>query len=103
MPKRGEEDHERSLVLIATKGVVQLFNTVSEFQTSQQKQALDEIKAKKQKYSEILSKTGEYKNTSNKAIVEKLQSTQSRWKVLDPENGESDEDSEGNVKIRDQD
>ena len=31
VPSRGNEDHERGLVLIATKGVVQLFNTVSEF------------------------------------------------------------------------
>ena len=30
-PVMGNEQYERDLVLIATKGVVQLFNTVSEF------------------------------------------------------------------------
>ena len=31
IPSRGDEQHERNLVLIATKGVVTLFNTVSEY------------------------------------------------------------------------
>ena len=74
IPKRGEEEHERSLVLIATKGVVQLFNTVSEFQTNESKQARQELKDKNQKYSDIIQKTGEgqYANRSNKSIIEKL-------------------------------
>ena len=54
MPKQGEEQHERSLMLIATKGVVQLFNSVSEFQTSEQKQAREELKAKNKKFSEMV-------------------------------------------------
>ena len=31
IPSRNEEKYERNLVLIATKGVVQLFNTVSDY------------------------------------------------------------------------
>ena len=31
VPSREDEKHERALVLVATKGVVQLFNTVSDF------------------------------------------------------------------------
>ena len=35
IPTVDDEEHERELQIIATKGVVQLFNTVAEFQTSQ--------------------------------------------------------------------
>ena len=40
IPTGEDEAHERELQIIATKGVVQLFNTVSEFQVSQHKEAL---------------------------------------------------------------
>ena len=104
IPSRNEEQHERSLVLIATKGVVQLFNTVSDFQTTTKKEILKEEKQKNIRYAEMIQKTGEnqYNNTSNKAIIEKLQNKQSKWKVLDPENDdESEIDSDGNIKIKD--
>jgi hypothetical protein len=32
LPTVDDEDHERELQIVATKGIVQLFNTVSEFQ-----------------------------------------------------------------------
>ena len=54
VPSRDEDKHERSLVLIATKGVVQLFNTVSDFQVTGQKQALKEEKDKDIKYSQMI-------------------------------------------------
>jgi len=49
LPTVEDEDHERELQVVATKGginlaliliVVQLFNTVSEFQVTQHKEAL---------------------------------------------------------------
>lgn len=40
IPTVDDEDHERELQIIATKGVVQLFNTVSEFQVQQHKEAM---------------------------------------------------------------
>ena len=72
VPSRDDEKHERSLVLVATKGVVQLFNTVSDFQVTNQKEAIREEKEKNVKYSEMIQKTGQYANTSNKSIIEKL-------------------------------
>ena len=54
IPSRGDEQHERNLVLIATKGVVTLFNTVSEYQSNSAKEARQEIKDKNQKYSDII-------------------------------------------------
>lgn len=63
---------------------------------------MQEQEAKKANYQKILEQTGQKNNTvnSNKSIVEKLQSKQSRWRVLDKEE-ESDVDSEGNIKIKD--
>ena len=89
---------------IATKGVVELFNTVSEFQTSAAKDVIAERKAKEQRYSQAVQQTGSsYLNQSNKTIVAKLQEpSKSRWKVLNPdEDVESDVDSDGNLKIKD--
>ena len=49
IPTAEDEDHERELQIIATKGVVQLFNTVAEFQTAQQKEALQAQRESKAK------------------------------------------------------
>jgi hypothetical protein len=71
LPRKDDEDHERTLVRMATKGVVQLFNTVSEFQSSEKKEVHKEVVAQKTKYSRILESTGDaYANTSNKKIIE---------------------------------
>lgn len=40
IPTADDEEHERELAIIATRGVVQLFNTVSEFQLQQHKDAV---------------------------------------------------------------
>ena len=37
IPDAKEEEYERELQVIATKGVIQLFNTVSEFQVGAQR------------------------------------------------------------------
>ena len=42
MPSKADEEHERNLVRIATKGVVELFNTVREFQSNTIKEAKQE-------------------------------------------------------------
>ena len=102
IPQAGEADHERGLMTVATKGVVQLFNSVAEYQTNEQRQVREEIKLKNKKFSDMVKQTGEgmYANTSNQSIVAKLQAKQSRWKVLNPEEDqESDVDSDGNIKI----
>lgn len=91
---------------IATKGVVELFNTVREFQSNTLKEARQEQKEKDLKYQQAVQAVGTgggYTNTSNQNIIKKLQEQQpSRWSVLNPdEDGdESDLDSEGNIKIK---
>jgi tRNA 2-selenouridine synthase SelU len=80
--------------------VVQLFNTVSEFQVSQHKEALQAQKDQKAKTAAIIQAVGTDKahqtlTTSNERIIQQIQSRQSKWKVLEDES----EDEEGNIKI----
>ena len=42
IPSKADEEHERNLIRIATKGVVELFNTVREFQSNTIKEAKQE-------------------------------------------------------------
>lgn len=46
IPNKHDDERERSLQIIATKGVVQLFNAVAEYQTSAQKDSIHEQKVK---------------------------------------------------------
>ena len=50
LPKQGDDQRERELMRIATKGVVELFNTVAEFQTNAAKDVIAERRAKDQNY-----------------------------------------------------
>ena len=44
IPTKAENEHERDLQIIATKGVVQLFNAVADFQNSLEKEAFKQEK-----------------------------------------------------------
>ena len=63
LPTRLDNDHERELQIIATKGVVQLFNAVSEFQTQVRRDAIREIKEKKDKKTAQIQSVGSDKKT----------------------------------------
>jgi hypothetical protein len=81
---------------------VQLFNTVTEFQTQQHKDALVAQKEQKAKTAAIIQAVGTDKahqtlTTSNDRIIQQIQSKQAKWKVLEDES----EDEEGNIKIED--
>ena len=107
IPMKGDKDQEereRRLAIIATKGVVQLFNAVAEFQTSVQKEADEDERYKKKLYQEKIADVGKDKNTgavgfNSQALIEKIQSTQKKWKVLESDS----EDEEGNIKVVDDD
>ena len=47
IPTKDDMEGERNLAIVATKGVVQLFNAVAEFQNSVLKEAATEEKTKK--------------------------------------------------------
>lgn len=63
LPTKAEFEHERTLQIIATKGVVQLFNAVAEFQTSVVREQIKEDREKKQARSAMIQSVGNDKNT----------------------------------------
>ncbi len=102
LPTSLDEPHERELAIIATKGVVQLFNTVAEFQLSQHKEAVAAQQEAKAKTTKMIEAVGTGRGHapivgSNERIVQAIQSRQQRWKVLE----EDSEDEEGNIKVVD--
>lgn len=100
IPTAEDEAHERELQIVATKGVVQLFNTVSDFQLTQHKEAVQASLDQKAKTTKIINAVGSDKVTagmpsSNERIIQQIQSRQQKWKVLEDDS----EDDEGNIKI----
>lgn len=65
IPCQQDEERERELAIIATKGVVQLFNTVSEFQASSLKEAIKVERERKAKQIQILGLEGQAPGTSD--------------------------------------
>ena len=63
LPTRLDNEHERELQIIATKGVVQLFNAVADFQNSVRKEAIRENQEKKAKKTAHIQSVGADKNT----------------------------------------
>lgn len=104
IPTKEDAEKERSLAIVATKGVVQLFNAVAEFQTSVTKEANQDLLAKKKIAAEKIQDVGKDKQPgmvsfNSQAMIEKIQSTQRKWKVLESDS----EDIDGNIKIMDND
>ena len=103
IPTKADAEKERALAIIATRGVVQLFNAVSEFQVSVENEAAKDQIAKKKMYREKLADVGKDKQAgaasfNSQAMIEKIQSTQRKWKVLESDS----EDLEGNIKVVDE-
>jgi len=53
-PKKEDEEHERELQIIATRGVVQLFNTVTEAQVNSKKAAQENERESKSGSAKLL-------------------------------------------------
>ena len=88
---KADEEYERGLQIIATKGVVQLFNAVSEYQTNVLKETLAEERQKKETRKDFINATGTDKNSGAigfGSVIEKIKSKQRKWSVL-----EDDEES----------
>ena len=102
IPTKQDAERERHLAIVATRGVVQLFNAVQEFQTQVSKEAAKDDLAKKKIYQEKIAEVGKDKQTgavgfNSQAMIAKIQSTQRKWKVLESDS----EDLDGNIKIAD--
>ena len=77
MPTKEDYERERGLQIIATKGVIQLFNAVTDFQQSMSKEAFKEEKEKRQVKQEKIDEYGKDKNTgavgfSSQSMIEKI-------------------------------
>ena len=104
IPTKDDAEKERELAIIATRGVVQLFNAVAEFQTSVEKEAEKDERQKRRIQQEKIQEVGKDKQTgavgfNSMALIEKIQSTQRKWKVLESDS----EDLDGNIKVVDED
>ena len=104
IPTKDDAEKERELAIIATRGVVQLFNAVAEFQNSVEKEAEKDDRQKRRIAQEKIQEVGKDKNTgavgfNSMALIEKIQSTQRKWKVLESDS----EDIDGNIKVVDED
>ena len=102
IPTKEDNERDRTLAIIATKGVVQLFNAVADFQNTVSREANEDDKAKKKINKERLEQVGKSKVTgavgfNSQALIEKIQSTQRKWKVLESDS----EDLDGNIKVVD--
>ena len=104
IPTKDDAEKERELAIIATRGVVQLFNAVAEFQNSVEREADKEEREKRRIQQEKIQEVGKDKQTgavgfNSMALIEKIQSTQRKWKVLESDS----EDLDGNIKVVDED
>ena len=96
LPSKSEYEHERSLQIVATKGVVQLFNAVADFQTSVVKESAKEQREKTVARTAMINAVGHDKNTGAVGfgnVIEKIKSTHRKWSVLE------DADSEGDIQL----
>jgi len=91
LPMKADEEYERGLQIIATRGVVQLFNAVSEYQTNVLKETIAEERQKKETRKDFINATGADKNSGAigfGSVIDKIKSKQRKWSVL-----EDDEES----------
>lgn len=104
IPSRDDMDYERELQIIATKGVVQLFNAVAEFQADLTKEAVREDREKKQRTAKMIASVGSDKKVGGanfNNLIEKINSTQRKWKVLeDDEDGQDAEEIDAGRGLR---
>ncbi|CAI2377227.1 unnamed protein product [Moneuplotes crassus] len=91
VPSLKELDYEKNLQMIATKGVVRLFNAVSHQQTEIRREVAKDEKIREEFVSKKLE-MDKSKHNSNETILRKIQSKEKRWKAFeDDEEGEEQE------------
>jgi len=92
-PTKDDNEYEKSLQMIATKGVVRLFNAVSHQQTEIKRDHIKDEQLRKEFVSKRLE-LDKSKVNSNDTIVKKIMATEKKWKVFE-------DDSEENEKKED--
>ena len=77
---------------------------MADFQTEVTQEQVKDVKAKEKLYASKLADVGKDKQKgaasfNSQAMIEKIQSTQRKWKVLESDS----EDLDGNIKVMDED
>ena len=77
IPTKDDAEKERNLAIIATRGVVQLFNAVAEFQTQVTREAAKDDLEKKRIYREKIDEVGKDKQTgavgfNSRQLIDKI-------------------------------
>lgn len=87
IPSKEENDYERNLQMIATKGVVRLFNAVSHQQTEIKREIVKNDRIK----NDVMTKKLEMdksKLNSNDTIIKKIMAKEKKWKVFEDDEDE---------------
>jgi hypothetical protein len=95
-PSTSQNDYERTLQMIATKGVVRLFNAVAHQQTEIKKEYIKDEQLRQELVQKQL-KVDDTKLNSNDTIVKKIMSQEKTWKVFEDED---EMDAEGDQEFK---
>jgi hypothetical protein len=88
-PSLDENEYEKNLQMIATKGVVRLFNAVSHQQTEIKREHVKDEQLRKEFVSKKLE-MDKGKVNSNDTIVRKIMEKEKRWKVFEDDENEEE-------------
>lgn len=91
LPCKEEAQYERNLQMIATKGVVRLFNAVFHQQSENRRDAAKDVKIREDFVSKKLE-MDKSKLNSNDTILKKIISKEKKWQVFD--DGEEEDEGE---------
>lgn len=91
LPTLESMEYEKNLQVIATKGVVRLFNAVSHQQTEIRKESMKGEIARKELVAKKLE-LDKSKVNSNETILKKIMAKEKKWKVFEDEEGENSEE-----------
>ena len=86
-------DYEKNLQIIATKGVVRLFNAVSHQQTEIKRETIKSEQIQQELNLKKLE-MDKSKTNSNDTIIKKILSREKKWKVFEDEEEEENEDKD---------
>ena len=88
-PSLDTNEYEKNLQMIATKGVVRLFNAVSHQQTEIKREQVKDAQLQKDLVNKKLE-MDKSKTNSNDTIIKKIMSREKKWKVFEDEEDEKD-------------
>ena len=92
-PSLETHEYEKNLQIIATKGVVRLFNAVSHQQTEMKREFIKDERLQ-QELNQKKLELDKSKTNSNDTIIKKILSREKKWSVFEDEENEKEENNE---------